>query len=182
MKKRNPMTKTKKTLLMFLYLVLLIASLLLLSVGLNERSYLNHQVISGQAVQVVEGEIKALKYYHAGRSGEQAKLHISGVKKWIYLNKVTPVEAEYFAVGNIIKIEVYPPPSSWFIRDYVRKHTLRSLGVQMGQQIIRSSEDRKHAVMRLNGWLLALGVFLVSILLVAAYALWKTPAINKGAN
>lgn len=176
------MTPTKKVIVMLLYIIVFITGGVLLNAVMSERAYLKNQVLNDQAVEVLQGEIKRFKFFYAGRSGKQGKLQIKGLKKWVYLGKVSTEETPYFIKGNAIEIAVYRPFEQWLKRAYNVNHTLMSLGVKVNGQQLRTNESRKSDVMNMNHWLLAITICLMSMVLFGAYLLWKTPAMKPSAN
>lgn len=104
MKKKTTMTQTKKVVVMLLYSIVFIGGGVLLTAVMSERAYLKTQVLNDQSVDLLQGEIKRFKFFYAGRSGEQGKLQIKGLKKWVHLGQVSTEETHILRKATRLRL------------------------------------------------------------------------------
>lgn len=179
-KKNAEVTRSQKFLLSALFLVLISFFTLFLIEIVSEQLFLRNYIMSGQSVEQANGKIKIVKYYYGGRVGEVMKLSLPGLKKWILMGKVTKEEAPYFVKGNSIEVEVYQVPPNLFGREYNQQHTLRSLGVKVNNQVVRTSDSRKNEALRNNYFFIAILLFICLIALFGLYFISKAPFKKEG--
>jgi len=179
-KKNAGMTSSQKRWLSALFVAVIGLFLMLFTFGVNDMVFLKNHVANGQMVKTISGNIKTVKYYHGGRSGEVMKLSLMpGVKKWVLMGKISAEESALFVKGNQMDVEVYQWPDNMFRREYSQKHTLQSLGVTVNNQVVRSS---KHAKLKaMNGSYVIVAVSLFGLLIGAfgLYYIIKIPPKNN---
>ena len=123
--------------------VFILVAVLLVEV-LKDRSYLSDKVEKGIVTQEVTGPIKTVKTFYAGRTHNNIKIHVKGLRKWIYFQDATDADKAALKEGRNISVEAYPrrPDSGLLVdNEYFDKSVLFSLGYSIdGQEIVGSDE------------------------------------------
>lgn len=183
--------KRKKTHQTFakLFVLLMIAAILAMnSLFIHEvykdRQYLKNDVLQGDVTQKIDGKIKTAKQFYAGRSHNNIKIHVSGLKKWIYFTGVEDEEKEVLQKGNNISVSTYPrrPDTPLIDNEYYKNSILFSLGYSVNGQEIISDEDKINEKLSGNTMFIALLAVVELLLLVTFFALYKTYFSNRKSN
>ncbi len=170
-----------KTALVIFMSALFIMNMIILNEVFKDRAYLYEQVATGKAVQEVNGTIKTAKSFYAGRSHNNIKIHVTGLKKWIYFNGVTKAEKKALKEGNHISVEAYPrrPNTKLIDNEYYQNTVLLSLGYSVDNQEIVTTTSKFQKKIRDN-WLFIILFLMTQLLtLCGGLALLFLPAEHK---
>ncbi len=172
-----------------LFVLLMIAAILAMnSLFIHEvykdRQYLKNDVLQGDVTQKIDGKIKTAKQFYAGRSHNNIKIHVSGLKKWIYFTGVGDEEKEVLQEGNNISVRAYPrrPDTPLIDNEYYKNSILFSLGYSLNGQEIISDEDKINEKLSGNTMFITLLAVVELLLLVTFFALYKTYFSNRKSN